>query len=107
MFNCSEYKEAGDAGKILIKIVFLKEMGNELRRMNKGDSLFTFLGYPYTFIRNYRMLEEPCRELKELVHHFPTADHSTIQRGIIGLDLNLERVDMSGNVLIVDSRDSS
>ena len=66
------------------------------------DSSFTFLGYLYTFIRNYRMLEEPCRELKELVHHFPTPGHSTIQRGIMGLVLKVERVDMSGNMLIVD-----
>ena len=49
------------------------------------------------------MLEEPCRGLKELVHNFPTPDHSTIQRGIMGLDLKVERVDMSGNVPIVDS----
>ena len=69
MFNCSEYNEKlVMQGKILIKIVFLKDIGNELRRMNKGYSLFTFLGYLYTFIRNYRMLEEPGRDLKELVY---------------------------------------
>lgn len=96
-------------GEILIDIGFLEDIEEELEELNEGkrgrpykygDALFTFLGYLYVFVRNYRMLEGICRAFSKIVKGFPTPDHSTIHRR---LKANLPKVDVDGNMLIVDS----
>ena len=53
-------------GEILIDLRFLEDMKKVLKELNKGkrgrpykysNGLFTFLGYLYAFVRNYRILE--------------------------------------------------
>ncbi len=87
----------------------VKNMDKELEEMNKRkkgrpyiypNSLFRFLGYLYLFFPNYRVLEGICRVLSEIIHGFPTPDHSTIHRRLNG---KFENVEIKGNVLIVDS----
>ena len=51
-----------------------------------SDSLFTFLGYLYAFVR--------------IIDVFPALDHSTIHRGVTACVLEVE---VKGDVLIVDS----
>ncbi len=50
----------------MIDLEFLENIDGELKMMNKrkrgkpyryGESLFKFVGYPYAFVRNYRILE--------------------------------------------------
>ncbi|OYT59038.1 hypothetical protein B6U71_03355 [Euryarchaeota archaeon ex4484_178] len=66
-------------GGILIELDFIKEMGAELKMMNRGkrgrsykygERMFEFLGHLYAFIRNYRILEGLCRGFSMSVKRF-------------------------------------
>jgi len=110
MLDWSEYNERlVKRGEILLDLGFLRDMGREIKEMNKGKkgrpyrygaSLFTLLGYFYAFIRNYRIIEGLCRGLQKLVHNFPTPDHSTIHRRLKGRGIKSK---VEGDMLIVDS----
>jgi len=110
MFTWGEYNERLiKRGEILIDLDFMDRMEEELRMMNEGkrgrkyrygEGLFKFLGYLYAFIRNYRILEGICRAFSRIVKGFPVPDHSTIHRR---LNAKLEKQEIGGSVLIVDS----
>ena len=110
MFSWKDYNEKlVKRGGILLNLDFINRIDEELKEMNKGkkgrpyeytNSLFGFLGHLNLFIHNYRILEGICKSLAEIIPGFPTPDHSTIQRRLNG---KFERMDIKGDILIVDS----
>ena len=93
MFKSGRCKEYNDKlvkrGEVLIYLGFLKDMDKELEELNKGkrgrpyrygEGLFKILGYFYSFVKNYRIIEGLCRALRKIIPNFPTPDHSTIHR---------------------------